>query len=88
VPLDQLPCVVSRVDPPDHCRFEWQAFAELRTDRPVGLDLGAIPWSAINAFALRHEIIGEEFDRFARLIRALDIAERLYIREHNTSGNS
>jgi len=74
--------VASRVDPSPHLLFEWQAFAELRTDRPVGLDIGAIPWAAINAFALRYDFVAEEFERFARLIRALDIAERIYIRDH------
>ena len=81
-PLDQLPCVASRVDPLPHLLFEWQAFAELRTDRPVALDVGAIPWGSMNAFALRHDLVGEEFERFARLIRTLDVAERIYIRDH------
>ncbi|WP_316234670.1 hypothetical protein [Bradyrhizobium sp. SZCCHNR1020] len=88
IPLADLPCVLSRVDPEPHLGFEWRAFAELRTDRPVGLDLGAIPWSSIDAFAIRHGIAGDEFERFCRLIRALDIAERAYIREHRSNAQS
>ncbi|XUM25114.1 phage tail assembly chaperone (plasmid) [Bradyrhizobium oligotrophicum S58] len=80
VTLDQLPCVTSRIDPEPHLLFEWEAFGELRTDRPVGLESGAIPWGAINAFALRHDIMGDEFARFLRLIRAMDAAERAELR--------
>lgn len=80
-PLDQLPCVVTRVDPLPHLMFEWEAFGELRTDRPVGLETGAVPWSSIHAFALRHDIHGEEFTRFSQLIRAMDLAERRFNRK-------
>ncbi len=83
VPLEQLPCVVTRVDPLPHLLFEWQAFGELRTDRPVGIEAGAIPWSSIHAYALRHAVDGEEFDRFVQLIRALDAAERAASRKQD-----
>jgi hypothetical protein len=52
--------------------FEWEAFAELSTDRPVGLTHGAIPWSSIHNYALRYGIEGDDFVRFAHLIRAMD----------------
>jgi hypothetical protein len=87
-PLDQLPCVAGRVDPLPHLVFEWAAFTELRTDRPVGFDVGAIPWASINAFALRHAIEGEDFERFSRLIRVLDVAERNYLRDHRPNAQS
>lgn len=46
---------------------------ELSTDRPVGLDRGAIPFSSIVAYAARYGIDDlEEFERFLFLIRALD----------------
>jgi hypothetical protein len=76
-----LPCVASRVDPEPHLLSEWQAFAELRTDRPVGFNVGAIPWSSIDAYARRHAIEGDDFHRFVSLIRALDIAERAHLRK-------
>jgi hypothetical protein len=80
-PLDQLPCVATRVDPQPHLLFEWTAFAELRTDRAVGLDVGPIPWSSLNAYALRHAIVGEDFEHFSHVIRALDAAERNYVKD-------
>jgi hypothetical protein len=76
-----LPCVANRVDPEPHLLSEWQAFAELRTDRPVGFDVGAIPWSSIDAYARRHAIEADEFPRLVSLIRALDLAERVYLRK-------
>ena len=82
VPLEQLPCVANRVDPQRHLLFEWMAFAELRTDRPVGIDIGAIPWSSLNAFALRHGIEGDDFEHFSHVVRELDAAERNYGKDH------
>lgn len=72
IPLETLPCVASRVEMDPHLTFESEAFMELATDRPVGFALGAIPWSSINAYAVRHHIAGDEFDRFTRLMREMD----------------
>lgn len=80
MPLDLLPCVAARADPFSHLLFEWEAFGALSTDRPVGLERGAIPWSSIDRFAQRYGIDGDEFARFLRLIRAMDAAYLGYFR--------
>jgi len=80
VPLDDLPCIASRVDPEPHLLFEWGAFGELRSDRPTGLDRGAIPWTSIHHFATRHAIDGDDFEHFHQLIRAMDQAELAHLR--------
>jgi hypothetical protein len=61
--------------------FEWDAFAALSTDRPVGLDRGAIPWSSIDRYARRFGIEGDAFERFARLIRSMDAAYLSYLKD-------
>lgn len=62
--------------PPDvlpECEFVFSAFWELSTDRPVGMGIGAIPWSSINSFAVRHGIEQiDDFEQFSFLIRAID----------------
>src|SRR5262249_1598149 len=80
-PLRGLPCVAGRVDPEAHLALEWEAFAQLSTDRPVGLSRGAIPWSSIDGYAARFSIAGDESGRFARLIRAMDEAYLAYFRD-------
>ena len=72
VPLQMLPCIATRTDPLSHLLLEWEAFAQLSTDRPVGLTRGAIPWSSIDRYAARHGIDGDDFNRFCALIRAMD----------------
>ncbi|HEV7416044.1 MAG TPA: hypothetical protein VGN98_07790 [Tianweitania sediminis] len=51
----------------------WRAFWELTTDRPVGMGVGSIPFSAIDRYATRFGIDeAEHFERFAALIRRMD----------------
>ena len=52
--------------------FIWRAFWELSTDRDFGMAEGPIPWTAMNDYAHRYDIWGDEFDRFVLLIKALD----------------
>ena len=59
----------------------YMAFWECSTDRQLGMAEGPIPWTAINAWAIRHGFVGaEEFDRLVRIIKMMDVA---YI-EHRT----
>ncbi|WP_247362165.1 hypothetical protein [Bradyrhizobium sp. 156] len=81
VPLDSLPCVVSRVDLFPHLIFEAHAFRELSTDRPIGFDRSAIPWRSIDAFAARYGLVGDDFDRFAGIVRALDAAYLAHLKD-------
>jgi hypothetical protein len=76
--LESLPCVATRPELFGHLRFEWDAFRALSTDRPVGLAMGPIPWSSIDRFADRYGIAGDDFDRLAELIQAMDVAYRDY----------
>lgn len=54
--------------------FFWRAFWELSTDRDIGMSEGPIPWSSMDRWALRHEIDGDEFNRFVLIMRAMDSA--------------
>ena len=76
-----LPCVATRTDPASHLLLEWEAFAQLSTDRPVGLTRGAIPWCSLDRYAARYRIEGEDFDRFCRLIRAMDAVYLAYLKD-------
>ena len=80
MPLSDLPCVASRVDLFPHLVFEASAFRELSTDRPVGFDRGAIPWRSIDAYAARYGLVGDDFDRFVRIVRVMDAAYLDYFR--------
>jgi hypothetical protein len=59
----------------EHLQFQWQAFWDLHTDRPMGMSVGPIPFGAIHVYADRYGIEGvDEFDAFRDLIRAMDDA--------------
>lgn len=62
----------------------YNAFEELLSDRPedgfTG-EVGAIPWTAINAYAYRHhDGLGRDFPLFLLYVRALDFHHRKLIR--------
>ena len=68
-----LPALLTREKPAPELMFYWNAFFQLTTDRQLGVSLGPIPWSVINAYAGRYGIADElEFDVLVRLIRAMD----------------
>lgn len=54
--------------------FYWKAFWELSTCRAIGMGEGPIPWGAMNDYAERHGIYGDEFDRFVLIIKGMDAA--------------
>lgn len=48
---------------------------------------GPIPWTAIDRYAARHDIQGaDEFERFVRLIRALDQVYMKHVAEKSKAG--
>ena len=49
-----------------------EAYLDLSSDKDVGMGEGPIPWSAINAYATRYDIVDEEFERLAAMIRTVD----------------
>lgn len=53
--------------------FIWRAFWELSTDRNYGMSEGPIPWTAMNQWAMRYGIHGDEFNRFVILIKNVDM---------------
>lgn len=67
-PLDARPKI------PPHLIPVWDAYASLERDRPLTMGgPGPIPFSSIDAYARRYGIDDlVEFDRFRRLIMAMD----------------
>ncbi len=54
-------------------RFLWDAFWELTTERPLGFGAeGRIPFSAIRIFADDHDLAGDVFEWFRRVMREMD----------------
>jgi hypothetical protein len=39
---------------------------------PAGFERGTIPWRSIDAYAARYGLVDDDFDRFVRIIRAMD----------------
>lgn len=66
-PQDQEPCV-------EGFEFYLDAFRELSTTRPVGLDIGAIPFTAIADYFRIYEL--RDFDDFIYIIRRMDYTFR------------
>jgi hypothetical protein len=54
------------------------AFAELSTERHIGMNVGPIPHSAIVGYAERNGL-NDEFVAFARAIRAMDSVYLEYV---------
>lgn len=53
--------------------FYWTAFLDLSGDRSVGMGgAGPIMWASVDAYARRHRIDGDAFDRLLTIIKALD----------------
>ena len=53
---------------PESIRWMYHAYWELQTCRPVGLDVGPIPWWAISLYAQR---MGRSFDEEQLLVRVV-----------------
>jgi hypothetical protein len=73
--------VQTRVELFGHLQPDWDAFAALSTDRPMGMAHGPIPWTSIDRYAARYGIIKDDFDRLAALIRSMDKAFLSYKKE-------
>ena len=67
--------MLARVDPDEHLRFEWSAFFLLSTERQIGMGIGPIPWSSIDAYARRFGVGNRDaFEDFTALVVAMDVA--------------
>lgn len=54
-------------------RFYWDSFQDLSTERPIGMGLGPIPYSAIRRYGDEYGMVSrDEFDFFADIIQGMD----------------
>ena len=60
--------------------FYWKAFADLSTDRDMGMGEGLIPWTSVHFWGLRHQVTGDDFERLWLIIRGTD---SVYIEKRN-----
>lgn len=70
---DELPAFVERmpsVEP--HLVWYVEAFRSLANSRPVGMGLGPIPLSEIEAYVRLFGLVDDDLERFVHLIHALD----------------
>lgn len=56
----------------EHLSFAWSAWWELHTDRPIGMGVGPIPFSAIDRYADRYGVESDAFEALRQLIRAME----------------
>ncbi len=50
----------------------YTAFKELSTCRAIGMAAGPIPWTAMETYADKLGLTGDDFERFTVLVRMLD----------------
>ena len=59
-----------------------RAWRDLHSSRPIGMaGPGRIPWTAVNEWAKRHGVEGEQFDMLVECVEAQDEAYLAYIQE-------
>lgn len=82
---DEIPEDFIAPDILEECVFAHGAFQDLSGDRQSGFGIGPIPWSSINAYALRHNIGDlDEFEMFAWMVRVMDNA---FVKHHSEKKN-
>ena len=59
-----------RIQPID--KFYIKSFWDLNTCRPVGMDIGSIPWTAIIKYADWYRLEKDVADAFVDIIRSMD----------------
>jgi hypothetical protein len=74
-PISRGECVFWNEQPVVLAQDRWLlgAFRDLNTCRTVGVRDGLIPWTAIDAYARRYRIVGEDFETLAAVIRHMDL---------------
>lgn len=75
---EQPKALESRVSVRADLLLYWRAFFDLSTCRSSGLERGAIPWMAMDAWAKRVGLNGDAFERFVSAIRVMDGAYLKY----------
>jgi hypothetical protein len=85
--VPSLPFLENEPELADHLAFEFGAFNDLSRDRDVGFGLGPIPWCAMDAYARRLDLVGDDFDRFVLILSKVDDAFRQHCEEKNEAKN-
>lgn len=67
-----LPALANQPEVDQHLEWIWQAFWDLIGDRQIGLSEGPIMWASVDAYARRHQIRDDRFDRLFGLLRRMD----------------
>lgn len=75
--------MATRVDLFPHLAVDAEAFGALSCDRQIGMGRGPIPWSSIHRYGERYGLVKDDFDRLARIIRAMDGAYLSYLNERD-----
>lgn len=82
--IPPLPFLQNEPELAEYLDFEWRAFHEVSRDRQIGFGLGPIPWTTVDRYAERHLIDDpDSFERFSKLIFAMDDAYRANHAEKN-----
>ena len=64
--------------------YYYEIFWDLSTERQIGMGLGPIPHSAIEAYAVNHNFNAEEAHDLFYLIKRMDVAFLQYSIEKNS----
>jgi hypothetical protein len=52
--------------------FYMEVYLDLCSDKDVGFGEGPIPWSSMDNYAKRYDIVGYEFERMVMILRSAD----------------
>ena len=63
---------------PDMAGLEWiwQAWNDLNSCREIGMDVGPIPWTAVDRYAIRYGLGADEHDLLWHSVKVLDSVYR------------
>ena len=73
-----LKALADQPETDDHLVWVYRAFWDLCGDRQVGFGEGPIMWISVDAYARRHRIRDDQFDRLWMLLQRMD---RAYLKE-------
>jgi len=59
----------------------WRFGRRRSTDWGASLPMLVTTWRSVDAYAARHGLVGDDFDRFVRIIRAMDATYLDYFRK-------
>lgn len=71
---------MARPDVLPECKVVLSCFDDLALDRPVGMALGAIPWTAVRTWAEAHG--WDDPDDLAFLSRGVRLVDGLWLEKH------